>query len=102
MRLKETIAKTFFIPPCPSSLLLTIKQLNLMCARSDIPGCATRKLKIQQYYKTECTQIITMSRVSQKILVLTNFNFFPSKLSESGMVNRRKEKRKKLETMTRR
>ena len=73
MKLKGTIAKTLFIPPCPSTLLLTVKQPDQHCVKSDIPGCSTRKLKIQQYCKTEYTQIIAMSRVFQKILVFTNF-----------------------------
>ena len=65
MELKGTIAKILFIPPCPSTFLLTLRQSDQLCARSDLSSCATRKLKIQQNCKTENTQI-TMSRVSQK------------------------------------
>jgi len=41
------IAKALFILPCLSTLLLTLKQLVQLCGRSDIPGCAIRKLKLK-------------------------------------------------------
>ena len=88
MELKGTIAKILFIPPCPSTFLLTLRQPNQLCARSDLSSCATRKLKIQQNCKTEHTQI-TMSRVSQKCWFRQIF-IFSSKLS--GTVNRREKK----------
>ena len=78
MELKGTIAKILFIPPCPSTFLLTLRQSDQLCARSDLSSCATRKLKIQQNCKTEHTQI-TMSRVSQKCWIRQIF-IFSSKL----------------------
>ena len=49
-----TIANTLFIPPCPSTLILTLKQLDQLCARSDIPGCAKRKLKLKTEKSASC------------------------------------------------
>ena len=70
---KEQLQKPFY-STLPLYPLLNLKQPDQLYANADIPGWATKKLKIQQYCKTEYTQIITMSRVSQKILVVsTNF-----------------------------
>ena len=49
------------------------------------------KLKIQQYCKTEYTQIIEMSRVSQKILVSTNFHLFFQNYQNQGQLTEGKK-----------
>ena len=41
-----TIAKALFIPPCPSTILPSWP-FDQLCARSDTPGCVTRKLKLK-------------------------------------------------------
>ena len=59
-----TIAKTLFIPPCPSTLILTLKQLEQLCARSD--GCTKRKLKLKTEKSASCKYTKQLQWVSQK------------------------------------
>ena len=61
-----------------------------------ILGRLGRKLKIQQYWKTEYTQIITISRLSQKLMVSTNFHFLKFiKIRDRKKEKEKKEKRKR-------
>ena len=50
LKIKEQLKKNRFIRPCqPLYPPPALKPPDQLCARSDIPGCPTRKLKIQLY-----------------------------------------------------
>ena len=98
MKLKGTISKTHFIPPCPSTLLLTLKQPDQLCARSDITGGALKK--IQQYCKKN---IYSNNYKEQSVPIINGFNkfsfFFLQNYQKQGLLTEGKEKE---EVMTRR
>ena len=73
--------KEIFIPFYSTlPLLLTLKQLDQLCTRSDIPGCTTRKIKLKRQLACKIHQTFAM----QGERVVTLLTLMPSWIQYSS------------------